>query len=62
MRNKRNIVPLVCQGVIAAFLAVNVAIASVTKQANLFSYICCHILGILQSIIIISMYVEENKR
>jgi hypothetical protein len=62
MKNKKDIIPLICQGMIAGFLVANIAIAFITKQANLFSYICCHILGILQSITIISIYIEENKR
>lgn len=53
MRNKKLLVPLVCQVLIAVFLVINIIAVLVTKRMTMFSYICCHVLAIVQSVDII---------
>ena len=62
MKNKRVFTILACQILIAIFLVINIIGALVTKQATLFSYVCCHILGILQSVIIIKTVLREETQ
>lgn len=62
MRDKKNIVQIVFQILTTLFLATNIAIAAVTKECTLFSYVCCNIIAILQSFILTDMYWEEGKK
>lgn len=62
MRNKKNIVQISCQTLIALFLVTNIIIAATTKECTLFSYICCNVLAVLQSLIIIDMYWERRTK
>lgn len=62
MKNKKTIVQLICQGLITMFLVSNIVIAAITKECTLFAYICCNILAILQSLIIMDTYLEESRK
>ena len=62
MKNNKNIVQIIFQGLTAVFFATNIVIAAATKGCTLFSYICCHIVAILQSIMIMDMYWEDGKK
>lgn len=62
MKNKKYIARIACQVLIAIFLVSNIVIAATTKEITLFSYICCHVLGVLQSVLIIDMLRGENSK
>lgn len=59
MKNKKNIT-LICQGLITIFLVVNIAIAVATKENTLFSYIFCNVLAMMQTFLVIVMFLKRE--
>lgn len=61
MKNKKNIIQIICQMFVALSLMVNIVIAAVTKECTLFSYICCCVIAVLQSFIILADMCSERR-
>ena len=61
MQYKKLLIALMCQILIIIFLGVNIVVALTTEQMTMFSYICCHVLAIVQAAEIILTLFETGK-
>lgn len=59
---KKYITSIVLEALIIVFLAVNIVAALISQDVSLFSYVCCHIVCILQALTLISAMRWENSK
>lgn len=59
---KKYITSIMLETLIIIFLVVNIVAALISQDVSLFSYVCCHIVCILQALMLISAIHWENHK
>lgn len=59
---KKYITSIMLETLIIVFLVVNIVAALISQDVSLFSYVCCHIVCILQALTLISAMHWKNPK